>query len=65
MRTVCVQRVSKALFIRTLRWKHAVHPIPDCDVFLQSGFKLLFFYASTVRLLCDWDKPRSTETQRI
>ena len=25
MRTVCVQRVSKALFTRHLRWKHAVH----------------------------------------
>ena len=24
MRTVCVQRVIKALFIRTLRWKHVV-----------------------------------------
>ena len=33
MRTVCVQRVSKALFIRTLRWKHAVHSLPACDVF--------------------------------
>ena len=33
MRTVCVQRVNKALFIRTFRWKHAVHSLPACDVF--------------------------------
>ena len=33
MRTVCVQPVSKALFIRHLRWKHAVHSLPACDVF--------------------------------
>ena len=35
MRTVCVQRVSKALFIRTLRWKHAVHSLPECDVVMD------------------------------
>ena len=35
MHTVCVQRVSKALFIRTLRWKHDVHLLPACDAFLN------------------------------
>ena len=33
MRTVCVQRISKALFVRTFRWKHAVHSLPACNVF--------------------------------
>ena len=50
MRTVCVQRVSKALFIRTLRWKHAVHLLPDCDVFHYPDS--IFFYGCTVRRLC-------------
>ena len=50
MRTVCVQRVSKTLFIRTLRWKHAVHLLPICDVFHNPDY-FLFFYACTVRRL--------------
>ena len=33
MRTVCVQRVSNALFICTLRSKHAVHSLSARDVF--------------------------------
>ena len=28
MRTISIQRVSKALFIRPLRWKHTVHSLP-------------------------------------
>ena len=54
MRTVCVQRVSKALFIRTLRWKHAVHSLPVCDVFYNPdwNFYFLFFYRRTVGRLC-------------
>ena len=53
MRTVCVQRVSKALYIRTLHWKHAVHSLPACDVFHNpdSIFFLFFFYGWTVRCL--------------
>ena len=54
MRTVCVQRVSKALFIRPLRLKHAVHWLPACDVFTNpdSNCYFLFFHAWTVRRLC-------------
>ena len=54
MRTVCVQRVIKALFIRTLRWKYAVRSLPACDVFHNpdSTCYFLFFYARTVRRLC-------------
>ena len=54
MRTVCVQPVSKALFIRTLRWKHAVHLLPACDIFHNpdSIFLKLFFNGWTVRRLC-------------
>ena len=51
MRTVCVQRVSKGLFIRTLRWKHAVHSLPACHVFHNLDY-YLFFYGWTVRRLC-------------
>ena len=48
MRTVCVQRVSKALFIRHLR------SLPVCDIFHNpdSNCYFLFFYAWTVRRLC-------------
>ena len=54
MRTVCVQRVSKALFIRPLRWKHAVHTLPACDVFHNpdSNCLFIFVYGWTVRRLC-------------
>ena len=54
MRTVCVQRISKALFIRTLRWKHAVHSLPACDVFHNPDSNCLFnfFYGWAVRRLC-------------
>ena len=54
MRTVCVQRVSKALFIRTLRWKHAVHSLPACDVIHNPDSNCFFyiFYGWTVRRLC-------------
>ena len=44
MRTVCVQRVTKALFIRTLRWKHAVHSLPACDVFHNPDSIFFFFF---------------------
>ena len=44
MRTVCVQRVTKALFIRTLRWKHAVHSLPACDVFHNPDSFFFFFF---------------------
>ena len=55
MRTVCVQHVCKALFIRTLRWKHAVHTLPARDVFHnpESNCFFHFFYGWTVRRLCD------------
>ena len=51
MRTVCVQRVTKALFIRT---KQAVHSLPACDVFHNPDwiFFFFFFYGCTVRRLC-------------
>ena len=54
MRTACVQRVSKALFIRTLRWKDAVHSLPACDVFHDPDSNCFFnsFYVWTVRRLC-------------
>ena len=54
MSIVCVQRVSKALIIRHLRLKHAVHSLPVCDVFHNpdSNCYLLFFYGWTVRRLC-------------
>ena len=48
MRTVWVQRVSKALFICTLRWKHAVHSLPDCDIFHNPDSTCYFF----MRVLC-------------
>ena len=44
MRTVCVQRVSKALFIRTLRWKHAMHSLPACDVFHNPDSNCFFYF---------------------
>ena len=48
------QRVTKALFVRTLRWKHAVHSLPACDVFHNpdSNCFFIFFYGWTVRRLC-------------
>ena len=54
MRTVCVQRVSKALLIRTLRWKHAVHSLPACGIFHNPDSNCFFniFYGWTVRRLC-------------
>ena len=54
MRNVCVQRVSKALFVRQWGWKHAVHLLPACDVFHNpaSNCNFYFFYAWTVRSLC-------------
>ena len=42
MRTVCVQRASKALFIRTLRWANAVHSLPACDVFHNLDLNCFF-----------------------
>ena len=50
MRTACVQRVSKALFIRPLRWKHAVHSLPACDVFHNPDLKCVFIIFFMVRL---------------
>ena len=35
MRTIWVQGVSKAPLSRHLRWKHAVHSQPACDVFMR------------------------------
>ena len=54
MRTACVQRVVKALCIRTLRWKHAVHSLPACDVFHNPDANCFFyfFYGWTVRRRC-------------
>ena len=54
MRTVCVQRVRKALFILISRWKHAVHSLPACAVFYNPDSNCLFnfFYGWTVRRLC-------------
>ena len=40
MRTVCIH----ALFIRTLRWKHAVHSLPACDVFHNTDSNCIFFF---------------------
>ena len=67
MRTVYVQRVSKALFIRTLRWEHAVHSLPACDVFHNPDpfFFKQFLWVDCASFMRDWDKPRSTKTQRI
>ena len=46
--------VSKAMFIRTLRWKHAVHSFTACDVFHNLDWNCFFnfFYGWTVRRLC-------------
>ena len=52
MRTVCVQRVNKALFIRTFRWKHAVHSLPACDVFHNPDSNCFFNCFMVVRRLC-------------
>ena len=54
MHTVCVQRVSKDLFIRPLRWKHAVYLLPDCDVYFFTIRTqiVIFVHAWTVRRLC-------------
>ena len=53
MRNVCVQRLSKALFIRHLRLKHAVHSLAACDFFHNpdSNCNFNFFYTWTVRRL--------------
>ena len=54
MRTVFVERVSKALLIRPLRWKHVVHSLPIRYVFHNpdSNDYLYFFHARTVRRVC-------------
>ena len=46
--------ISKALFTRTLRSKHAVHSLPACDTFhsMVSNFFLIFFYGWTLCRLC-------------
>ena len=51
MRTVWVQRVSKAMFICTSRWKHAVHSLPAFKIRTQNLF-FYFSYGWTVRRLC-------------
>ena len=57
MRTVCVQRVSKALFIRTLHWKHAIHSLPACDVFRNPDSNFFFFlWVDCASFMCDWDQ---------
>ena len=48
MRIVCVQRASKALFIRQTRCAFAT----SLRGSPQSGLQLLFFHAWTVRRLC-------------
>ena len=66
MRTVYGQRVSKALYIRTLRWQHAVHSLPACDVFHNPDANFYFLLlVDCASFMCEWDKPRSTKTQRI
>ena len=55
MRTVCVQRVSKALFNRTFLWKHAVHSLYQLATFFTirpQFFFVFIFYGWTVRRLC-------------
>ena len=54
MRTVCVQRVSNALFICTLRSKHAVQSLSARDVFHNPDSNCFFycFYGWTLRRLC-------------
>ena len=42
MPTVCLQRISKALFIRPLRWKHDVHSLPTCYVFHNPDINCYF-----------------------
>ena len=54
MRTVCVQRVSKALFIRTLRWKHAVHSSPVCDVFHNPDSNCFLFFLDGLCVVYVW-----------
>ena len=50
MRTAFVQRVSKALCIRTLRWEHAVQSLPACDVFtIRTQIVSFYFF---MRELC-------------
>ena len=44
MRTVIVWRVSKAQIICHLRWKHAVHSLPACDVFHNSDSNCYFSF---------------------
>ena len=67
MRTVCVQRVNKALFVRPLRWKHAVHSSLTCCVFHNpdSNCYFYFFNAWTVRRVCVTGKSRSTKTKNF
>ena len=43
MRTVCVQRVSKALFIRTLRWETRCVFATSLRRFSQSGLNFFPF----------------------
>ena len=40
---ICVKRVRKAIFIRTLRWKHVVHSLPASDVFHNPDSNVSFF----------------------
>ena len=64
MRTVYVQRVSKALFIRPLRRKHAVHSLPTSDVFHNPDTNYCFFHAWIVRRLCvTWRKTSENENR--
>ena len=69
MRTVCVQRVSKLSAVHSpFALKTRCVFATSLRRFSQSGLKLLFFIFLCVdraSFLCDWDKPRSIETQRI
>ena len=62
--TVCV---NKALFVRHLRWKHAVHSSLTCCVFHNpdSNCYFYFFHAWTVRRVCVTGKSRSTKTKNL
>ena len=57
MRTVCGQRIRKALFIRHLRWKHAVHFVAACDFFHipdSNCYLFIFLCVDCASFMCDW-----------
>ena len=42
------------MFIRHLRWKHAVHSLPTCYVFQIVGLKLFFFFMRGLWVVYVW-----------